>query len=674
VGGTVQKVSQGRDNQEGLSNSIKKYLPLFILLLSYGALLFDFPSQRPLLWFLITIIPLAFYSHLLLHRGKKRYTLETLFSLTLLIAGFIHFLGVHWLHTIYIPYLTLLSVFLRPQIIIPLSLAVPFLEVPHFRHGDPREEIFFNIFMVLTAIVLTLVISKIRDERDRVKGSLAALREDAEEKNLWTESDLVTSDGLLSHHLSSVLRADEEIMESLSILKHSLSADSACMCDLKNDQLSLRYSTENPERVVGLDEASLMDCIGKREPFIFDVVHGKQYEVTSCIATPIIDGSFVHGVLSVHKNSVAGFRKQDMEVTTLITAQIVRTLRRQRLYAQIQKEYAGLKILHQGSTGLTISLRTEEIARRLIEASYRIAPLAIAFFVPTGEHHELLYQVGFTPFRERVFDLTGSLIGKYGKSRRTTYLSDLRNDRTPLLPIKKGPIGSLFVRPLFSGEEMLGILVCASEKTGALNSYQIELLELLCNQASMALMNAKFHAEIERMAITDGLTGLFNHRHFQERLESEFHRAHRFGTPFSLLLIDIDFFKRINDTFGHPGGDKVLTRVAHIIRETVRNIDIPVRYGGEEFAAIIPGTDRDGALAMAERLRTTIRERGFLLDGREIEVTVSIGVATCPHDAVNREQLIERADQALYYAKENGRNRSVPWHQIRNAQPLPDNQ
>ncbi len=674
MGGTVQKVSQGRDNQEGLGNRIERYLPPFILLLSYGALLFDFPSQRPLLWFPITVIPLAFYSYLLLNRGKKKYTLESLFSLTLLIAGFIHFSGVHWLHTIYIPYLTLLSLFLKPRIIVPLSLTIPFLEVSHFRHGDHREEIFFSSLMALTAIVVAIIISKIRDERDRVKGSLAALREDAEEKNLWTESDLVTSDGLLSHHLSSAMKADEEIMESLGILKHSLSADSACMCDLKNDRLSLRYSTENPATIIGLDEASLMDCIGKREPLIFDVVNAKQYEVTSCIANPVIDSNFVHGVLSVHKNRAAGFRKQDMEVTTLIAAQIVRTLHRQRLYVQIQKEYAGLKILHQGSTGLTISLRTEEIARRLVEAAYKIAPLAIGFFVPREERHELLYHVGFTPFREQIFDLKDSLIGKYGKSRRTTYLSDLRNDRAPLLPIKKGPIGSLFVRPLFSEEEMLGMLVCASEKTGALNSYQIELLELLGNQASMALMNAKFHAEIERIAVTDGLTGLFNHRHFQEMLESEFHRMHRFSTPLSLLLIDIDFFKRINDTFGHPGGDKVLRGVAHIIRETVRNIDIPVRYGGEEFAAIIPGADRDGALTMAERLRTTIGEKGFLLDGREIEVTVSIGVATCPHDAVNREQLIERADKALYYAKKNGRNRSVSWHKIRNAQSLPDNQ
>jgi diguanylate cyclase (GGDEF)-like protein len=670
MGGTVQKVLQGRGVQEGYGSRIRRFLPPFMLILSYGALFFDLPSQRPLLWSPIAFILVAFYSYSFLKRGQKRYTLETFLSITLLIAGFIHLSRLHWLHALYIPYLSLLSVFMRPWTMVPLSLAVPLVEIPHFRHGDLREEGIFNILVVLTAITLTFVISKIRGERDRVKESLAALKEDAEEGNVWTESSLITSDGLLSQHLSSTMKADEEIRDSLVLLKHSLSADSACMCDLKNNRLVLRYSTEQHERIAGLDEASLMTCIEKKEPLLFDAIHGKRYEVTSCIATPVNDGSFVLGVLSVHKKGVAGFRKQDMKVTDLIAAQIVSIHRRQRFYTQIQKEHAGLKILHEGSAGLTASLKTEEIARRFVVAAHKIAPLPIAFFAQQGERHELLYQLGFTPFREKFFDLTGSLIGKYGKSGRTTYLSDLRNERTPLLPFKEGPAGSIFIRPLLYEEELLGLLVCASEKAGALNSYQIELLELLGNQASMALTNAKFHAEIERMAVTDGLTGLFNHRHFQERLETEFRRMQRFSVPFSLLLIDIDFFKKINDTFGHPEGDKVLKAVAHMIRETVRNIDVPVRYGGEEFAAILPGTDRSGALTMAERLREKVGNTVFPLDRNEIGITVSIGVATYPHDAENREQLLERADQALYYAKKNGRNRSIPWDQIGNLQPL----
>jgi diguanylate cyclase (GGDEF)-like protein len=642
-----------------------------MLILLYMAIFFDLPSQKPLVWFPISFILVALYSYSFLKRGPKRYTLETFLSITILIAGFIHLSGLRWLHALYLPYLSLLSVFMRPRTMVPLSMAVPLLEMPHFRHGDLREEAIFNILVVFTAISLSFVIAKIRGERDRVKKSLAALKEDAEEGNVWTESSLITSEGLLSQHLSSTLMADEEIRHSLGLLKHSLSADSACMCDLKDNRLTLRYSTEQYERIAGLDETSLMACIEKKEPILFDAIHGKRYEVTSCIATPVNDGSFVLGVLSVHKKGVAGFRKQDMKIADLVAAQIVNAHRRQRFYTQIQKEHTGLRILHDGSSGLTASLKTEEIARRLVVAAHKIAPLPIAFLARQGERYELLYHLGFTPFRDKFFDLTGSLIGRFGESGRTTYLSDLRNERTPLSPFKDDPAGSVFIRPLLYEEEMLGLLVCASEKAGALNSYQIELLELLGNQASMALTNARFHAEIERLAVTDGLTGLFNHRHFQERLDSEFRRMQRFSVPLSLLLIDIDFFKKINDSFGHPEGDKVLKGVARMIVESVRNIDVPVRYGGEEFAAILPGTDRNGALTMAERLREKVGNAVFpLADGREISVTVSIGAATYPHDAQSRAQLLERTDQALYHAKKNGRNRSIHWDQIRNLQSL----
>jgi diguanylate cyclase (GGDEF)-like protein len=167
------------------------------------------------------------------------------------------------------------------------------------------------------------------------------------------------------------------------------------------------------------------------------------------------------------------------------------------------------------------------------------------------------------------------------------------------------------------------------------------------------------------MAVTDGLTGLFNHRTFQEKLSGEFRRMQRLAGPLSLLLIDIDFFKKINDAYGHPAGDEVLRGIAAVIRETIRNIDIPARYGGEEFAAILLGTNHEGARKMAERLRKTISEKTFSLDGKEVVVTVSIGAATSPYDTGGREELVEKADQALYHAKRSGRNRCVLWSEIK---------
>jgi diguanylate cyclase (GGDEF)-like protein len=173
------------------------------------------------------------------------------------------------------------------------------------------------------------------------------------------------------------------------------------------------------------------------------------------------------------------------------------------------------------------------------------------------------------------------------------------------------------------------------------------------------------HAEIERMATTDGLTGLLNHRVLQQDLTKELRRSERQSIPLSLLLVDIDHFKKVNDTYGHPVGDLVLRGVARILKEEIRDIDTAARYGGEEFAVVLPGTDSAGAKNFAERLRKTIMAETFSADGRTLKVTASIGIASVPADAKTKEELIERTDQALYHAKHQGRNQCVNWDSMR---------
>jgi diguanylate cyclase (GGDEF)-like protein len=327
-----------------------------------------------------------------------------------------------------------------------------------------------------------------------------------------------------------------------------------------------------------------------------------------------------------------------------------------------------LRKLKDGGTRLIASLKIDDIAPSLIDAVYSIAPqerVSIALFTPKGEQFEMVRQIGFALSEGSTFDLGTTRIGLVARSREPDYISNLRNERSPVLPFKIHDEGSLFIMPLSYEKELLGILIFLSPIPNAIRPYQIELLKVLGNQAASSLANAKFHAEIERMAITDGLTGLFNHRNFQEKLAAEFRRLERFSAPLSLLLIDIDFFKKINDSYGHPAGDEVLRGVARVIRETVRSVDIPARYGGEEFAALLPGTNHEGALKMAERLRESIEKTRFPFEGKELRVTVSIGAATSPHDAVAKEELVEKTDKALYYAKRNGRNRCVPWKEVK---------
>jgi diguanylate cyclase (GGDEF)-like protein len=161
------------------------------------------------------------------------------------------------------------------------------------------------------------------------------------------------------------------------------------------------------------------------------------------------------------------------------------------------------------------------------------------------------------------------------------------------------------------------------------------------------------------MATTDGLTGLFNHRTFQSRYDEAIATARRYGRKVSFILTDIDHFKSVNDTYGHPVGDLVLKGVAKILKDKARDTDVVARYGGEEFAIVMPETDLKGAQVIAERIREAVMAEVFQTDQGPLKVTLSLGICTCPDFGQQKQQLIDLADQCLYFAKRHGRNRSV---------------
>jgi diguanylate cyclase (GGDEF)-like protein len=164
---------------------------------------------------------------------------------------------------------------------------------------------------------------------------------------------------------------------------------------------------------------------------------------------------------------------------------------------------------------------------------------------------------------------------------------------------------------------------------------------------------------LEEQATTDGLTGLVNHRTFQERFSSMLGRADRHKFRVAMLLTDIDHFKKVNDTYGHPTGDAVLKRVASILKASARKIDIVARYGGEEFALVLEGTDRAGARQLAERIREEVSQQVFESSKGPFNATLSLGVAVYPDDGKAKQDIISCADKALYAAKHAGRNRTV---------------
>ncbi len=190
------------------------------------------------------------------------------------------------------------------------------------------------------------------------------------------------------------------------------------------------------------------------------------------------------------------------------------------------------------------------------------------------------------------------------------------------------------------------------------------LLDLESDERAKELI--QINARLSELALTDDLTGLYNHRYLKQRLQEEVSRSRRYGLALSLLFVDIDRFKEINDAFGHAAGDQVLRRLARLLRTTVggsvlariRRYDVVARYGGEEFALLLPITDTGAAMVVAERVRAAVEGTAVQLDGgKTVQLTVSIGVATLPDHGTDEEGLLGAADEALYLAKNAGRNR-----------------
>jgi diguanylate cyclase (GGDEF)-like protein len=204
------------------------------------------------------------------------------------------------------------------------------------------------------------------------------------------------------------------------------------------------------------------------------------------------------------------------------------------------------------------------------------------------------------------------------------------------------------------------VLSVQSRVPGAFGPEHQRLLESIGLQVAAALQNAHLY----EMAMVDGLTGLFVRRYFDARIEEEIERARRYGTEFSVVMMDVDDFKALNDTHGHLVGDRVLRAIASIVRGNMRGVDTAARYGGEEIALILPRTEMVSALNQAERIRAAIADHRLAIDpgggeaGEVISVTASFGIAAFPESgAKTAEDLVRRADRALYRAKKSGKNR-----------------
>ncbi len=217
-------------------------------------------------------------------------------------------------------------------------------------------------------------------------------------------------------------------------------------------------------------------------------------------------------------------------------------------------------------------------------------------------------------------------------------------------------INSLVAVGLYSEGKTIGIL-----SVDNIPQEQIDRFLIVSSQFELELQKVKLYEMVQQLSILDGLTGIFIRRYFLERCQEELRRSMKYKLNLSCLMIDVDFFKNCNDSYGHLVGDVVLKNIANIIKENIREVDFAGRYGGEEFCIMLPDTPKSGAVHVAERLRSAVESRAFSAYDENVKVTVSIGAAIFPEDASDLNVLIDNADQAMYRAKNEGRNKVCAW-------------
>ncbi len=324
-------------------------------------------------------------------------------------------------------------------------------------------------------------------------------------------------------------------------------------------------------------------------------------------------------------------------------------------------------LLHKISNILRKSFNIDENIQEMFDHLSEWFQLDCCFVVLPGEDpHDTVRLESFTNPSYSVVDKDRDLrileiFQANFNDQETVLVSDVKRDKR-IEPLRRDVLShyhlySIFYIPISYDEKLLGLLgghKCESEHVWSTDNQHF--LQQVGDQLAIGLTNVRLYKRVERQATTDGLTNLFNHRTGQEKLSEQLRLAERYERNLCVVMIDVDHFKSINDTYGHPVGDTVLKTVAQIIKRDCRDVDIPVRYGGEEFLLILPEVNREGAVVVAERLRKTLSKEVIGHETIQVTVTASLGVACYPDDAVTQHQLLELADKALYMSKRMGRN------------------
>jgi len=376
---------------------------------------------------------------------------------------------------------------------------------------------------------------------------------------------------------------------------------------------------------------------------------------------PVISRDKLVGILVLSRKQSGRYSLEDITLLEDVTTRVAVSIERGYLHEEVRQREEELSLLSHLATIMTSSLDVQQIYDRFIKELRKVMDVDLAAIILVeGDELNLLAltsEIGSAWQTGDRLQLKGTATEWVITNKTALVEPNLSQESrfwTGKYHIKQG-VQSMVFLPMLVGDEAIGSLCIANRHPNAYTQSQVQLLSQLASRIATSIENARLYAQAEQRARIDELTGLWNRRHLMERIQIEIGRHSRYGGTFSLVILDLDSFKAFNDRYGHIEGDKLLKQLGTVLRSAIRDADEAFRYGGDEFAIILPQTGVKDAREVAERVRHRIASEIKVGDP---PITASLGLASWPMDGIAINEIISAADKALYYAKQSGGNQS----------------
>ncbi len=484
---------------------------------------------------------------------------------------------------------------------------------------------------------------------------------------------------------SSVEEIHQAVMFSLELVRRSLGLHTAILLWLNDGGTHLRVAELSTDGDVvdgpflagdGVLGAALSRrapvSLGQLKPTFKLPYYAGACPVGSVSAVPIFEQGELRGLLVADRKGQGGFTAQEEDLLTAATRHAVRVIQNERVFLQLERAKVEQGKLYRAAEALGAASAEADVVQAAVKGAREFASFdfaAVTLHDAKSRQHEIraVSGDGAEPLLGARFAHGNGLVSMVVENKHALpYRGELEPRQVVFSPrVTMPPVASVLVLPLVVHDKPLGTLVLGARRKGAFGEAVRPTLEVLARHVAVSLANARMMKKLEDLATTDGLTGLLNKRALIDTAAEKIAAAHRFRRKLSVLVTDIDFFKRVNDTYGHDIGDQVIKGLGEILKQKKRSTDAVARFGGEEFVMLCEETDAEGARLVAERIREDLAKTVFQTPQGPLQVNCSLGVATYPEAGRDWDALFKSADEALYASKRGGRDRVTVWSPAR---------